>query len=407
MSSSTLLAPASPSRLRHLLGGVVTLGMTATLALVSAPTAAADTAVAPHDGGFTIKGAGWGHGHGMSQYGAYGAATKGKRYDQILSFYYPGTHLDPTPAGTKLRVLVSADDDGSLRVKPAAGLTVRDTSGHSATLPTGSAYVSWRISRSGSGYRLSYRTKAGTYKTRSTNLTSSTWSFSSSSKVLRLILPGARVKPYRGSMALVKRGSSGRTVNTVALEDYVRSVVPAEMPTSWAIAAVQAQAVAARSYAVRLRDFGSYAGYDICDTTSCQVYGGQATESARGDAAVKATARKIVTYGGKVALTQFASSNGGATAASNLPYLTARTDPYDGVVQSQAWSLRVSAASVQRQWPSVGTVRKLQVTARDGSGRWGGRVTTIKVIGSSGTVSVAGSTFQSRFGMKSTLFDVG
>jgi len=71
------------------------------------------------------------------------------------------------------------------------------------------------------------------------------------------------------------------------------------MPTSWAADAVRAQAVAARSYAVRLRDFGNYSGFDICDTTACQVYGGVGRETAAGNAAVKATAGNIVTYRGK------------------------------------------------------------------------------------------------------------
>ena len=86
------------------------------------------------------------------------------------------------------------------------------------------------------------------------------------------MLPSGSVRPYRGSVALVKRGSSGRTVNRVLLEDYVQGVVPTEMPTSWPAEAVRAQAVAARSYAVRLRRLRHYAGYDICDTTACQVY---------------------------------------------------------------------------------------------------------------------------------------
>jgi SpoIID/LytB domain protein len=80
--------------------------------------------------------------------------------------------------------------------------------------------------------------------------------------------------------------------------------------------------VAARSYAVRLRDVGGYSGFDICDTTACQVYGGLGRETRAGNAAVKATSGKIVTYRGKVALTQFASSNGGYSATGGY-----RTSP--------------------------------------------------------------------------------
>ena len=228
-------------------------------------------------------------------------------------------------------------------------------------MPTGSKYRSWRISRSGSGYKLTYRNSSGNNVSVSTGLSSGTWSFSSSSKIIEVIMPSGSVRPYRGSVALVKRGSSGRTVNRVLLEDYVKGVVASEMPTSWHPEAVRAQTVAARSYAVRIRDFYSYDGYDICDTTACQVYGGINRETAAGNAAVKATNGTIVTYKGAAALTQFASSNGGHSAQGDHPYLAPQPDPYDGVIKSQAWTRTISASSIGSRW-SVGTVRKLQIT---------------------------------------------
>jgi len=168
--------------------------------------------------------------------------------------------------------------------------------------------------------------------------------------------------------------------------------------------AVRAQAVAARSYAVRLRDFGNYSGFDLCDTTVCQVYGGVRRETSAGNAAAKATAGKIVTYRGQVALTQFASSNGGYSAKGDYPYLAAHRGPYDGLIKSQAWTRTITASSISRAWPSVGTVKQLQITSRDGAGAWGGRVKTIKIIGSSRTATVSGTTFQHMFGMRSSLY---
>ena len=389
--------------------------LVATTAVTLAP-ASADTAVTPKNGAFLVKGSGFGHGHGMSQYGAYGAARKGKSWQQILTFYYPGTTLKTMPKGTTIKVWITADNDNSLRVRPAKGLKVSDTSGHSYTAPTGSKYKFWRISRSGAGSKLQWRDAKGHYTTVKSGLSAGTWSFSTSAKVVKVRMPSLTDREYRGSVAFVKRGSGGRTVNKVLLEDYVRSVVPSEMPTSWAADAVRAQAVAARSYAVRLRDFTSYAGYDICDTTACQVYSGRALvshsgkrtvrETTGGNAAVKATSGRIVTYKGKVALTQFASSNGGAMSKGGYPYLTAKKDPYDGVIRSQAWSKKVTAKAVAKAYPTAGTVRKLQITKRDGTGSWGGRVTTIKIIGSKKTVSVSGSAFQSKFGMRSSLYRV-
>lgn len=233
-------------------------------------------------------------------------------------------------------------------------------------------------------------------------------------------MPSLSTREYRGSVALVKRGTGARAVNRVRLEDYVRSVVPSEMPTSWAAHAVRAPAVAARSYAIRVRDFTNYPGYDICAITACQVSAGKAVTPRRGhrvvretprrrrggDAAANATRGKIVTYRGKVALTQFASSSGGAMARGGYPYLAAKKDPYDGVVTSQAWSRTLTVKAVTKAYPSVGTVRRLQVTSRDGSGAWGGRVRTITIAGSKKTISVSGSAFQSKFGMRSSLYRV-
>jgi stage II sporulation protein D len=403
--------PACPSTLvrdrsGRLLGAAVVLALVSTALVLPTPVAQADPIAAPRSGTFTIRGAGWGHGFGMSQYGAYGAARNGLTWTQILAFYYPGTKVTTMPSRTVLKVWITGDSDGSLRVRPTAGLNVRDAAGGRYTLPTGTRYTSWRISRSGAGYRLSYRSSSGTEVTQPTGLSSGPWSFYSPAKVIRVMLPSGSVRPYRGSVALVPRGSSGRTVNRVLLEDYVKGVVPVEMPTSWPAQAVRAQAVAARSYAVRLRDFTNYAGYDICDTTACQVYRGLNGETARGNAAVQATRGAIVTYRGVVALTQFASSNGGHSAQGRYAYLAPRPDPFDGAVKSQAWTRTVTARSVAAAWPSVGTVYGLRITARDGAGAWGGRVRTIAVLGSKATVNVSGATFRRRFGLRSTLFTV-
>jgi stage II sporulation protein D len=336
-----------------LLGLAVVSALLSVLLIGNSTRARADTVVGPTAGSFSVHGAGWGHGWGMSQYGAYGAALQGLTWPRILAFYYPGTVRTILPARSRLNVWVTGDNDGSLRVLPSEGLNVRDGVGGRFTVPTGSTYLSWRISRYGTGYRLSYRTADGRNVVQRTGLSTGTWSFYSPSKFVRVVMPSGYIRSYRGSMALIKWGSSGRTVNRVRVEDYVRGVVPAEMPTSWPANAVRAQAVAARSYAVRLRTTRRYAGYDLCDTTACQVYRGMSAETERGDAAVRATAGTILTYRGAVALTQFASSNGGHSAQGDYPYLRAQPDPYDGVVRSQAWTRTITATQIERGWPSV------------------------------------------------------
>ncbi len=222
------------------------------------------------------------------------------------------------------------------------------------------------------------------------------------------MLPSGSTRTYRGTVALVKRDSRGRTVNTVSLEDYVKGVVASEMPTSWAANAVRSQAVAARSYAVRIRDFTDYSGYDLCDTTVCQVYGGVGAETAAGNAAVVATAGSVVTYQGKVALTQFASSNGGHTAQGDYRYLAPKADPYDGVVTSQAWTRTISAAQ-HRQGLAVGRAPSRSSRSPRATGPVRGEAGSRRSRSSaaSGSVSVSGGTFQYRFGMRSSLFTVG
>ena len=412
------MSPTYPPqhRLRRLAASTLAIGVVLTASPAATRSARADPAVAPAAGSFTIDGTGYGHGHGMSQYGAYGTARRGLSYQQILAFYYPGIALRTMSSTTTIKVWITADDDNSLRVLPAPGLTVSDAHGHRYTVPTGSKYRSWRIKRAGSGYRLGWKAADGHDTTVPVKLDTSTWSFSTRASVVKVRMPSLSTREYRGSVALVKSGSGARTVNRVRLEDYVRSVVPAEMPTSWSPQAVRAQAVAARSYAIRARDYTNYPGYDICDTTACQVYPGMAVtprrghrlvrENRGGDAAAKATRGTIVTYRGRIALTEFASSNGGAMARGGYPYLTAKKDPYDGVVTAQAWTRTLTVKAVGKAYPSVGTVARLQVTSRDGSGAWGGRVRTIRIIGSKKTVSVSGSAFQYRFGMRSSLYRV-
>jgi stage II sporulation protein D len=415
MSVLTRVSTPSYARPMRLLGTSLAGAALLTTSVLTASPASADTAVSPRSGGFAISGAGWGHGWGMSQYGAHGAARKGLGWKQILAFYYPGTRLTQQPSGYLIRVWITADNDGDLRVRPSAGLTVGDSSGRRFVLPTGSKYRTWRVQRSGAGYALSYLNPAGTWINQRTNLSTTTWTFADTAKIIKVVMPSGSVREYRGSVALIKWGSTGRTVNRIAMETYLKSVVPAEMPTSWPANAVRSQAVAARSYATKLKEWARYSSYDLCDTTACQVYRGYAVtyrgartvhETANGNAAVAATARVIVTYKGVTALTQYASSNGGHSAQGDYPYLTPRPDPYDGVIKSQSWSRSISATSIARTWPSVGTVRQVQVTARDGAGRWGGRVKSIKIIGTERTVQISGSSFQRAFGLRSTFFTV-
>ena len=106
--------------IKRLMGAATTLILIAISGVLTTIPAHADSAISARSGSFTIRGAGWGHGWGMSQYGAYGAARKGLSWKQILAFYYRGTRLSKLPNGTKIKVWITADNDNSLRVMPAS-----------------------------------------------------------------------------------------------------------------------------------------------------------------------------------------------------------------------------------------------------------------------------------------------
>ncbi|HSK27769.1 MAG TPA: SpoIID/LytB domain-containing protein [Jiangellales bacterium] len=379
----------------------------------------------PADGSFTLAGKGFGHGLGMSQHGARGAATLGLTHAQILDFYYPGTTLVSQP-DTTIRVWVKADTDNETRVLATSGRGATAGGGSPATLPArsglGGAITLWRVTRSSAGLRLSgYDAAAGQWlghAITASGYTSGSVTFTSPSGLVRLALTSSNTfREYRGGVRAIAYGSSPgvRTLAVPTMEQYLRAVVPSEMPASWPAEALRAQSVAARTYASRERHARTSAAWDTCDDSACQVFAGTATYAGDGvtlrqrhenpltDQAVAATATRILQHHGIPAFTQFSSSNGGWTVAGNQPYQVAKADPYDGVVPSTAssWTATLTAAQVQSAYPAVGTLRRLRVTARDGNGPWGGRVRTVSVEGSSGSVQVGGEAFRLRFGLRS------
>jgi stage II sporulation protein D len=361
----------------------------------------------PAGGTFTVHGHGFGHGHGMSQYGAYGAATRGAGYQDILRFYYPGT--SPAAAGGRLRVLVTADTTPDLVVSPAPGLVVHDLgSGATYPLPVVPGATRWRLAVEHAKAVLDYRTTGWHRFDPGGRPTLEGDGQLGAAGPLTLWTPSG-AGTYRGGLraASPTPGSGTRdTVNVVSLEDYVRAVVPAEMPPAWSLEAVKAQAVATRTYAVWSRDQRSDAPWQICDTYSCQVYRGVTEEDPRSDLAVAQTAGQVLTYGGRAAFTQFSSSSGGWTAAGSLPYLTARPDPYDDQPANpvHTWTVRLPAARVTRAYPGIGRLQRLLVTRRDGHGQWGGRVLTVVLDGTRRDVTVSGDRLRSVSGLRSTWF---
>ncbi|MGH3015362.1 MAG: SpoIID/LytB domain-containing protein, partial [Gaiellaceae bacterium] len=319
---------------------------------------------------FVFKGKGWGHGIGLSQYGTQGLAQNGRTYDQILGHFYQGTTL-----GTR---------SATIRVRLAAARSFVNL-GSAATFKAGTANVgggaAWRVTAPpGGGIRL---TRSGTTR----NFPSPTTFRPGSAS---LVLNG---RSYRGTIVVRRSGSTVWALNVLGLDPYVKGVVPQEMPTSWHAEALKAQAVAARSYALAAGGHCSWFGTSVmCPDTSDQVYGGRSAEAASSNAAVDATAGRVVLSGGAVATTFFFSTSGGKTASiadewgsAPQPYLVSVPDPFDTISPHHSWGpgdpqADCSGTAPDCVWSGAALKRKmgarvpagltdLVVTARNGSSR--------------------------------------
>ncbi|TCC35569.1 SpoIID/LytB domain-containing protein [Kribbella speibonae] len=341
------------------------------------PAAAPDT---------TINGRGFGHGRGLSQYGAQGAALAGKPAKQILDFYYPGTTTGK--ATGSIRVRVSADTTDGVRVGAVSGLAIRSlATGKVYPLPRASTRSQWSIDPNGE-----HGTKVSSYdaKTRRWTLykTFTGMAQFEGAAVIGLVLPSGAVRRYRGALrAIDVSGTHLDTVNVLPLEYYLRGVVPRESVSSWRPAALQAQAVAARTYSVFHRSRAARRAYDLCDTTSCQVYGGYDSEETSTNNAIAATAGQVRLYNGKPIIAEFSSSNGGATAAGDVPYQLTKADAWDAYPKNGnpnvTWTVTRTAAQMQAVF-DVGSIRYVRVLKRTGVGPGGGRALTVEAVGSRG-----------------------
>ena len=232
-------------------------------------------------------------------------------------------------------------------------------------------------------------------------------------------LPGGGGRAYRGSLTAARvAGAALDTVNTVGFEQYLWGVLPREVAPSWRPEALRAQAVAARTYSAWKRMATPTRNYDLCSTTACQVYGGSARYNASGTVteweypstteAVNSTAGEVRLSAGKPAFTEFSAASGGWTAKGGPSYLAAFEDPWDDFAGNpvHTWSATLHPAAVAQAYPTAGQVRRLRVTARDGRGEWGGRITTLVVEGVSASgaptaVTTSGNDFRARLGLRS------
>lgn len=363
----------------------------------------------PVDKRIVVHGHGYGHGHGMSQYGAQGAAMQGKSYSEIINFYYPGT--DWSRVRGRVRVLITADTSSDVVVSPTTGLTVRDLGDRGKyRLPIFPGITRWRLNvRDGRTVVEKFTDRWRRFRPGGKRFLVGDGEFFAPGP-LTLSTPSGS-KAYRGILraASPRPGASDKdTVNVLSMDEYVRGVVPYEMPASWHPEAVKAQSIAARTYATWERDQNRSRYYQICDTTACQVYGGATAEDPRSNRAVAATAGQILTYDGKPAFTQFSASSGGWTSQGSVPYLPAQEDPFDGWSGNSvhSWSTTVDAGHFERAYPALGTLRRIVVVNRDGNGEWQGRVNSVVLDGTKRNVTISGDDFRWAFNLRSSWFTI-
>jgi SpoIID/LytB domain protein len=385
---------------------------------VSSSLAVSETFTVPPSGSFTVEMRGIGHGHGMSQYGAQGAARAGKTYPQILAFYYAGTTLTTLPASW-IRVGLSGFG-ATTTVAAEARLTVAGVSGE---LPTSGVSRYRLVADSGSGLTLQQlKAAAGSRWTTYRSGLSNRASFYRATYPIRLFTGDGSSYRYFGALRAIRTAATGSaggvyTVNRVSIDHYTAGVVPREMPTSWPAAAVNAQAVAARSYGRYAVEHPQSSEYDICDTSQCQVYGGRAYVSASGvrqiseyAPAADNTPNQVLTYRGSTIFAQFGASDGGWTVYGGQPYLKSTADPYDTAAIDPyiTYTKVMRAAAVARYYHLV-TITKIEITQRDGNGAWRGRVLAgyvngIDSVHKAQRIATTGFGLEDAFGVGTTWF---
>lgn len=347
--------------------------------LCAAPTATASPLI-------TLTGRGWGHGVGMAQSGAEGMARDGATYDEILAHYYRGTELAER-SGQRIRVLLRETTAVTVRAEPGSRLVADD----GEAVPVDG----WMTARPLADGRIQLVGRDGVERGRG--------------KVLRIgggdpVLVSTR--RYRGTIELRRFQTRVRAIDDIALEDYVRGVIAWEMPSSWHAEALGAQAVAARSYALAASVSGG--PFDVFSDTRSQMYGGLSAETPNTDAAVAATANKVLTYDGRVATTFFFSSSGGRTASvediwngSPIPYLTSVDDPGDAIAAYHRWKPRTFTATGLGKLFGTGPVRTIAI-ARNRSGR----VATLTLTTGRDATTLRGGEARTRGDLRSTWFSL-
>lgn len=363
------------------------MGAIACAAVAATPASAARYA-------FKFTGRGYGHGIGMSQYGAQGAALAGKTAEQIIGMYFPGTQLQQLPT-TTVRVLLGSWLT-SARITASGPWDIVTANGTVKRLPAGTYRATVSVAR------IDLTNAAGTVVARSAGV--------AELKPVGGTLVGYGYRRYRGSLKVTAAAGRMSVVNVVDLEDYLPGVVPLEMPASWHPQALRAQVIAARSYAMATKRSGDF---DMYADERSQMYGGVDAEDARTNQAVATSRGLVATYAGRIATTFFSSTSGGMTESiqaawggSGVPYLVSVNDAaYDRISPRHVWGPAdrkvFTDVAVARALGLSRRVVRMRVIERSPAQR----ALRVRVVTAGGAVTYfSGATFRWKFGLPSTWF---
>jgi SpoIID/LytB domain protein len=368
-----------------------------------------------------FHGRGWGHGVGLSQHGARGRALAGQDATAILAHYYRNTVIGTIPTSTSIRVLL-LDDHRPTTASPLVVTGRGGTWGIDGIEATFPADARLRLVPTAAAttttWRLVVEGPTGTVLRDGAAPTDLRIRGTTAATKLQLPAGSATYDLFRGTLRVLVAGEKVDVVNELPLETYLRGVVPAEMPSSWPVAARTAQTIAARSYAAyRLRP--GVSTFDVYDDTRSQVYRGVRRETAAANEVIAATAGQVLRSGAAIANTLFHSTGGGATehnenvfvsatgakVAGAVGYLRGSVDrnaagvPYDKDAPYATWKTatytraQLSTIFGADSRTSVGTLTALDLRSRGVSGR----LISVTLVGSSGQKTVSGAVFVSVF----------
>jgi stage II sporulation protein D len=367
------------------LGGVASAALFSAPSSAPPPTTASVTDTTSTDPSvIVLTGHGYGHGIGMGQWGAYGYALHGWSAARILAHYYTGTTIGRD--ATKVVRVLLADGEAAATVASTAAWRLVDAAGTRMKLPAGPRTVPASLMLDGHKLVSPLTLEPGTAP---------------------LELGGVA---YQGSLVLGSDGKSLQVVNDVRMQDYLDGVVAEEVPPGWPAAALQAQAIASRSFAVsQLESVDAASTFDVYGDSRSQLYGGIQAETPTVSDAVKQTSHEVVLYQGKVALTYFSSSSGGETVSAAeangipIPYLVSVPDPWDVYSPNHDWGpVLMSSQAVGQALGLHSPLSDFQMTMGPSD-----HVSTLTAVAAGQKVTMTGAQVRDALALKSSWFQFG